>query len=234
MIKIYNIEQLVSKIRGEMAMIQVREENLLNSYLEKGRIATEEFKIIALKLIIEFKNIKKVADILRMPASTLYKWLRSWNEGKLEGIKNRQGLGGGRQSKLSKEQKEELKKVLEACEILTTDIVCEIILEKFGILYSKRQINRILRGLGANLMKPYIRDIRRPKDAEVQLLNELKKTFDLLKEKGIAKKDIALGFLDQSSPQLSSNTVRLWSFKKKFSYLKILKKSNSMLQGFTP
>jgi transposase len=35
-----------------------------------------------------------------------------------------------------------------------------------------------------------------------------------LKEEGYELKDIVIGFFDESSPQLSPNTVKLWSFKK--------------------
>jgi hypothetical protein len=34
----------------------------------------------------------------------------------------------------------------------------------------------------------------------------------LLKGKGIREEEIAIGFLDETSPQLTANTVRVWSF----------------------
>ena len=36
----------------------------------------------------------------------------------------------------------------------------------------------------------------------------------LLKEKGLKEEEIVIGFLDESSPQLTANTVRVWSFGK--------------------
>jgi len=36
----------------------------------------------------------------------------------------------------------------------------------------------------------------------------------LLKEKGLKKEDIAIGFIDETRPQNTANTVRVWSFKK--------------------
>jgi hypothetical protein len=50
--------------------------------------------------------------------------------------------------------------------------------------------------------KPYPHDHRRPDDAEEKLK---KLTPEILK-------DEVIGFMDQSYPQTTSNTVRLWSF----------------------
>ena len=62
--------------------------------------------------------------------------------------------------------------------------------------------------------KPFPRDYRRPSDAEERLKASLHQAFMLLKGKGIHKDDIALGFLDEASPQNRANTVRVWSFEK--------------------
>jgi len=98
---------------------------------------------------------------------------------------------------------------------MTNDLERTIIKEEFGIQYSKRQIERILRKLGMNLMKPYARDVRRPKDAEEQLFNELDRVFNTLKEEGVEKEKVVLGYFDESSPQLTANTARIWTFDKK-------------------
>jgi len=62
--------------------------------------------------------------------------------------------------------------------------------------------------------KPYPTDYRKPKDAEAILENQLQFTFSLLREKGIKKENIAIGFIDEPSPQNTANTVRVWSFDK--------------------
>ena len=70
--------------------------------------------------------------------------------------------------------------------------------------------------------KPYPIDYRRPKDAEALLENQLDLTFSLLKEKGLRTEDIAIGFIDEASPQSTANTVRVWSFGKVRSIKRVL------------
>ena len=62
--------------------------------------------------------------------------------------------------------------------------------------------------------KPYPIDYRRPIDAEIILDNQLELTLSLLDEKGISKDEIAIGFLDETRPQNTANTVRVWSFER--------------------
>jgi transposase len=64
-----------------------------------------------------------------------------------------------------------------------------------------------------NFSKPYVKDYRRPDNAEEILEGELRLTYKYLTEaKGYSLDDIAIGFVDESSPQLTANTVRVWSF----------------------
>ncbi|MEM3265271.1 MAG: winged helix-turn-helix domain-containing protein [Thermoplasmata archaeon] len=46
-----------------------------------------------------------------------------------------------------------------------------LILEKFGVVYSERQVRRILKKLGMRHAKPYPIDYRIPKDADKILKN---------------------------------------------------------------
>lgn len=41
-----------------------------------------------------------------------------------------------------------------------------LILRRFGVHYSLRSVKRILRFFGMKYCKPYLRDYRRPEDAE--------------------------------------------------------------------
>ncbi|MEW6007011.1 MAG: hypothetical protein AB1595_02500 [bacterium] len=73
---------------------------------------------------------------------------------------------------------------------------------------------RLREKLKMHFSKPFPVDYRRPKDAEAILGNRLKRVFLSLKEKGVKKEDIAIGFLDETRPQNTSNTAKVWSFKK--------------------
>lgn len=60
--------------------------------------------------------------------------------------------------------------------------------------------------------KPYPRDAKRPADAEAQLEDRLNRAYERLRNQGLADTDIAIGFLDEASPQLNANTARVWHF----------------------
>jgi hypothetical protein len=55
---------------------------------------------------------------------------------------------------------------------------------------------------------------RRPKEAEEILAGNLETVMRLLKKRGVKEEEIAIGFLDETSSQLTANTVRVWSFGK--------------------
>lgn len=104
--------------------------------------------------------------------------------------------------------------MLEMRDFSTTREVALLIQKVFNVSYSLRQVSRILRRFGMTLQKPCPQDYRRPKNTEILLQNQLKLTFELLEKNGIDKDDIALGFFDESSPQTTANTTRVWSFGK--------------------
>jgi transposase len=62
--------------------------------------------------------------------------------------------------------------------------------------------------------KPYPHDFRRPPNAEELLEANLIQVYSDLMDQGLDEKEIALGFLDEASPQLTANTVRVWHFGK--------------------
>jgi hypothetical protein len=72
----------------------------------------------------------------------------------------------------------------------------------------------LLKELGLKLSKPYILDMKRPDNAEEILEERLEAVLTSLKAAGQGIKDFIIGFFDESSPPLSPNTARLWSFKK--------------------
>ena len=108
-----------------------------------------------------------------------------------------------------------LKSLLEARDHWETTAVRDLIVEHRGITLSLSRVCRILRHrLKMQYPKPYPHDLRRPTDAEEQLEDRLIDAFNTLMDRGIAESDIALGFLDEASPQLTANTARVWHFEK--------------------
>ncbi len=64
---------------------------------------------------------------------------------KRRGLENRRGEGGGRESRLRKEEKAELKALLKEKLYWTTKEVISLVKEKYNVSYSYVQMNRILR-----------------------------------------------------------------------------------------
>lgn len=89
-----------------------------------------------------------------------------------------------------------------------------MIKEKYNKEYSNKQIGKILREYKMILSKPYPIDYRQPEEAEEILEERLVKAFEEIKNKAIKQEEIAIGFLDEASPQNKANTVRVWSFGK--------------------
>jgi len=162
-------------------------------------------RLIFIRSLYDGEGVEKAVKKLGRCKVTGYLWLKRWNDGGFEGLKPE--FRGGRTPKLSREERGELKRMLERRDDWTTREVRSLIQDRFGVMYSIRSIRRILRSLGMKYGKPYPRDYRRPEDAEDRLKRAVERS---LKD----EKRVLLGFLDECSPQTDSNTQRVWSFGK--------------------
>lgn len=166
------------------------------------RIKTKEKDVKILKRLyfIKFRydgdSVESADEKVVITKRIGYIWQERWNENRYDGIIPR--YASGRPSKLSQQQKNDLEQLLKQKETWTTKEVRDQILEKF-----KKQIYIILRDMGMNFAKPYPHGYRRPSDAE-----------DILKKLPKIDQNTVIGFLDETSPQTSANTQRLWSFGK--------------------
>ena len=183
--------------------------------LRSEKEETIRIKLIFLNFAANFEvDLEKACEIFAIAIPTGYSWIRQWNQAGYEGIKSK-GKRTGRRPQLSDEECQKLGELLKEKESWTTKEVRGLIKERFGIEFSEDQAVRILRQrLKMHFSKPYPMDYRRPEDAEALLENQLQLTFSLLKEEGLKEEDIAIGFIDEASPQNTANTVRVWSFGK--------------------
>lgn len=76
---------LVLKHWEMLVRVKVDETHLLDGYLAERPVRSNDFKIATLKVLAEFNDIKKTSDLLKVPESTLYEWLREWNQKKIDG-----------------------------------------------------------------------------------------------------------------------------------------------------
>ena len=93
-----------------------------------------------------------------------HRWQKRWNESGYDGLIPR--YTGGRPSKLTQQQKVQLKQILRSRSGWTTNQVRQLILNEFGVEYCLMQIRRILKEFGMKYAKPYQHDYRKPAEAD--------------------------------------------------------------------
>ena len=202
-----------------MKRIVIQDEHLIPFYLKReGKLGTP-FRLAFLNALKEFdNNLEKACGVFGIAIPTGYAWLRSWNNFGYDGIEHpfhESEQPVGRPPKLSDKDLGELENRLVKMDNWQTSDVRKLILNKWGIELSASQVQRILKNkLGMNYSKPYPQDYRRPVDAEKQLEIRLEEAYNDLMDKGFKEEQIAIGFLDESSPQTTSNTARTWHFGK--------------------
>ena len=104
---------------------------------------------------------------------TGHAWLKAWNEEGFDGLLRKEG--SGRKTKLTEKEFQQLKENIINKELTSVREVKHEILEEFDVIYSDRQIRRIMKQLGFGYGKPYVIPAEAPKDAVEQLKKTQKK-----------------------------------------------------------
>jgi transposase len=181
-------------------------------------------RLIFIRNLYAGEEVEEAIQKLGHCRATGYLWLNRWNANGPAGLKPT--FGGGRPSKLTSAQKEELKQRLQAESYWTTKDVQKLIKDQFDRDYHVSNVIRILRSLGMRYAKPYPRDYRRPDDAEAKLKLTLEDTLKQLEDLEASQppeilhndsNPLVIGFLDECSPQSCANTERVWNFGKAIS-----------------
>lgn len=196
--------------------IGIEEKNKLSDFLWKEKDLKIKQRLSSLNLIANYEmNVKNVSSALGISVQTIYDWIEIWNKEGYEGIKGKPP-SPGRPSRLNENDMEKLKGYLKKEKSYwTTKEVIHLVKERFGIEIKESRAREILRDkFKMILSKPYPKDYRRPNNAKDILSEKLKTLMNHLLKKGLKKEDIAIGFLDETSPQTTANTVRVWSFGK--------------------
>jgi transposase len=221
-------------MKGEK--IQIEEPRLIKELLRREENLSVWKKLVFLNAMANYKiPFEEAAEILLLPHPTVYEWIREWNRYGYEGLVSRENLRTGRRPKLGEEDIKRLEGLLRQRNLWLTSEVVELILKEFGVRLSEDQVRRILRDkLNMNFSKPYPKDYRRPDNAEEALVRQLELSYKYLTEaKGYSFDDIAIGFVDETAPQLTANTVRVWSFGKP-ELKKNTQKMKANTMGFYP
>jgi putative transposase len=140
------LEELNKMIKKEEKSVRVIERLYFIRFLYKG------------------DSIKEACEKVEITEPTGYSWLKSWNDQGYDGLVP--SFSGGPKPKLGKDERIELKGLLEKKDAWTLREVRTLIRDKFGVDYSEMQVWRILKSWNMHHAKPYILDKRRPEDAE--------------------------------------------------------------------
>ena len=110
-------------------------------------------RLIAMKLILEGLNHKKVAEIMGVTYQTINRWAKSCEKYGIEGLEPH--FGGGRPSYLTDQQKQELDEIISDKDNLDYKDLHEIILRKYGVNYSMKQIGVLRKQMDYNYSRRY-------------------------------------------------------------------------------
>ena len=171
-------------------------------------------RLTCIKNLYAGDTLKEAAWRVGVDTSAVSRWSDDWNDHGVDGL--RPSFGGGRPPKLSEQQQERLKRVLEEYQPWTTTEIKRLIEDAFDVSYSERHISRLLRKFGMHYAIPRPEDPNRPDDAEEILDERLQEALAELTEDEddelVPDGGIVVGFLDEAWPQPTDNRRRLWAF----------------------
>lgn len=196
--------------------IVINRRETIGDYLAVETNPKVRFRLAFLNALVLLEhNLDRVCRIFHVAISTAYIWIREWNQEGYDGIEHPFHVSdqpAGRPPRLNEVDLEKLRQLLNQRGYWTTKEVRELIVDHWGAKFSDSQVGRILHEkLKLHFGKPYPHDYRRPADAEELLQSGLNSAYSNLNNKGIQKDKMALGFLDEASPQTTANTVRVWT-----------------------
>jgi len=111
-------------------------------------------------------NNREIEEITGIDEKNVRLWIDRFNAGGFAGLYRRKG--GKREGKLSKQQIEELKQVLNKPPsesgydyvAWTVKLVWQFIQDAFGVSYAYRYIYRLIKKIGFKLAKPYVTHVK--------------------------------------------------------------------------
>jgi transposase len=130
----------------------------LKEALRREKDARVARRIQAILWRIEGKSVHEVTELLDIARSSLCRWVKAFNQDGLNGLKDHPG--GGRADRLTQEQKESLKALLEGeppegyGSQWRGKNLQQYLLDKLFVSYGKSEIYRLLAELGYSLQRP--------------------------------------------------------------------------------
>ncbi len=136
--------------------------------LKRIKSLEKDVKVLQRLYFIKYRyegvTVEDAAERVEISKPVAYIWQDRWNKEGYEGLKPK--FAGGKPSKLSEDQKAQLKEILNNRDDWTTEEIKKLISKEYKVEYSLKQIRIILRKFDMNLSKPFQHDYRRPENAE--------------------------------------------------------------------
>jgi len=155
----------------------------LRAELKKTKAARKALRILGLLRIMEGKQIKETVSFFGCNRTTVTNWIKNVNEKGLAGLE--EDSGRGLKSRLSLEQKEQLKNDLKKTPqdfgfnqvLWTGKIIREHIKRKFKVSYQETNVYLILKDLGFTLQRPTRKYLGQNITQQRKFKKELKKNL---------------------------------------------------------
>jgi len=159
--------------------------NELKKLYKKEKNSKAQVRLLSLILRKEGKSLTEISSSIKKPFTTISDWLRRVeNEGihRVYSIKQT-----GKPSRLTKEQLNFLKKILEnspeeqdiPLKMWTTSLVQYVIKKLFGVLYKVRNVLNIVKKLGFSWKVPRQEHIKKNKKAVEKFKKNLKLKYNI-------------------------------------------------------
>ncbi len=157
----------------------------LQELYKKERDSKAKIRLLAAILRKEGKSLSEISHSIQKPIMTISDWLRRIDK---EGLHRAYNIKQtGKPSKLTKEQLNELEKILDESpekqgipfKMWTTSLVQYVIKKVFDVMYMIRNIRKVIRRLGFRLKVPRPENIKKNKKSVEEFKKKLKKKYNI-------------------------------------------------------
>ncbi len=206
-------------LRYSKAILQELEQELVRAHrLNNLRL----YKIVqGLLWIDEGRSWQEIGQLLGVSVKTVDNWLRRFLVQGLSWLRGRHYRGRGRKSKLTAEQKQQVREWVEkgpeangfSCGVWNTAMVAELIWRRFGVRYNPRYLSTLLNKLGLSYQKArFISDRRDEEEYERARRQWVEQTWPRIVQQAQATGAVIL-FTDEVSFAMWGSLSRTWAVR---------------------
>jgi len=127
---------------------------------QRDRIPRVALRIQGIMLSLQRYTTVEIAEMLQVDRTTVFTWVKNWNEYREEGLK--EGHRCGRPPRLNDKQKECLFDIVDSgpvaygfnSGIWTSPMVTQVIADEFSVAYHPGHVRKILKNIGFSVQRP--------------------------------------------------------------------------------